>query len=118
MAKRKATVTTCDNLFRVYIKARDKSCQRCHTTMGKLETAHFYSRAYRNIRFEPDNACLLCFKCHYLFAHREPLEFAEFWKKRLGEERMNLLTLKKNTYKKMDYGMEKAILKKLIEELK
>lgn len=114
----KSLIRTCDNLFREYIKLRDKCCQRCHVSVGKLETAHFYSRSYKQVRFDPDNACLLCFKCHFLFAHMQPLEFVDFWIKRIGDKSMENLSKKRNEYRKMDYEYEKGVLQERIKCLK
>jgi len=82
-------LTPLDRLFARYIKLRDKVCQRCGGT-GGLQTSHFWGRAKKSVRWDEENACLLCMGCHmYLTAH--PYEHTEFFKKRIGERAFDLL---------------------------
>ena len=68
---------------------RDKFCQRCGKA-GRLQTAHFHSRAKQSVREDPDNAIELCFGCHqYLSSH--PVEYVAFMLKHLGQERYDML---------------------------
>ena len=105
-SKQSTIIRACDKVFREIIRKRDNmTCQRCGRNYGKLEVSHFYSRALHNLRWDLDNVCMLCFKCHYLFGHQQPLEFAEFWEKRIGKEAMDRLRVKKNTIARPDYKL-------------
>lgn len=115
---KKPSVKKLDDLFRKYIRLRDNmTCQRCAKQKGKLEVAHFYSRAIKSTRWEPDNVQLLCFSCHYLFAHQNPLEFAEYWSKMLGPERMSALRILRSLTKPVDRSLIELWLKSEIKQL-
>lgn len=82
-----------DDLFRKIIRLRDKVCQ----VTGKKENvqvAHFYTRGNLRMRWDLDNACLLNAGKHIWWAHTNPEQFKEFWIKRLGERRFDILNLK------------------------
>ncbi len=97
-----------DLLFSKCIHLRDKYCQRCGGTSG-LQTAHFHGRARKSVRWDEENACLLCFGCHQYF-HSHPLEFVEFFKKRLGE-RFDLLNGRARIPNKPDKALIEMYLK-------
>ena len=86
----KIRVDPLDKLFSQYIKLRDKVCQRCGCYSENLQTAHFFGRSRKSVRYDEDNACLLCFGDHMYFTAR-PLEFVEWFKKRLGEREFEML---------------------------
>ena len=85
------------------IRQRDDwTCQRCHT--GYLEksqglhSAHMFSRGKLSTRFDPANACALCYGCHrYLDGH--PDLKREFFRLRLGDEEFAALELRSNRRK-------------------
>lgn len=118
LVERRPSIKTLDDLFREYIRKRDQKCVRCGRDFGKLEVAHFYSRAKKSTRWDSDNACLLCFNCHYQWAHREPAEFADWWKLRLGDK-YNALTIRAHgvIFRVGDYPAVKLHLQGLIEGL-
>lgn len=66
-----------DLLFGQLIRARG-SCQHCGGTKN-LQCAHIISRTNKNLRWNPDNALCLDLKCHLYWAHRSPLEFADWF---------------------------------------
>lgn len=84
----KIRIDPLDKIFSLYIRTRDKVCQRCG---GKAQhCAHFHGRARKSVRWDEDNACALCMGCHvYLDSH--PLDKVEFFKARLGEHEFDLL---------------------------
>ena len=90
----KIRIDPLDKIFSLYIRSRDKVCQRCG---GKAQhCAHFHGRARKSVRWDEDNACALCFGCHqYLDSH--PLEKVEFFKSRLTEERFDMLNSRART---------------------
>jgi len=48
----------------------------------------------------------------------QPLEFVDFWIKRIGDKSMENLSKKRNEYRKMDYEYEKGVLQERIKCLK
>jgi 5-methylcytosine-specific restriction endonuclease McrA len=95
-AKRKAKLHDADKLFSTYIRTRDDwACVRCGSPVMP-QCAHLHSRAYRAIRWNPDNATTLCKGCHVLFTHR-PIEWADWceerWPGRLATLRVQALAV-------------------------
>ncbi len=111
----KIKITSLDKLFSSYIKARDKYCQRCGGSSG-LQTSHFHGRAKRSVRWDTDNARLLCFGCHQYF-HSQPAEHTEWFKQYLGEEAYDLLKARANTPQKVDIEAVTLYIKAELGEL-
>lgn len=92
-----------DDLTRDIVRERDKfKCRRCGREKKhgwKLEVAHFYSRAIKSTRWDLDNVFLLCFCCHYGWAHRDPRAFSEWVKEQLGEETFEMLKIRSTGHK-------------------
>jgi len=103
-----------DILFAQYIKLRDKVCQRCGGTSG-LQTAHFYGRARKSVRFDGCNSTLLCFGCHQFF-HSRPAEFVEWYRQRLGDK-YDLLQARMRDTTKIDRQAIELYLKAEIKKL-
>lgn len=91
-----------DKLISNIVKSQGK-CQKCNqkSPLVQLQTAHIFSRSNLSVRWDLDNVLCLCAKCHF-WAHKNPLEFAEFVKKLLGEEKYNNLISKAHKTKKWD----------------
>ena len=83
-----------DKICSEIVRGRGK-CQRCGKR-NNLQTAHIFGRTYNNTRFDLDNLLCLCPDCHINFAHKQPILFAEFVKRILGEEKYELLKEKHN----------------------
>lgn len=77
-----------DKLVSEIVRSRGR-CQRCGK--GNVQCCHIFGRTYLNTRWSLDNLLALCPDCHINFAHKQPILFAEFVKKLLGEEKYNLL---------------------------
>lgn len=114
-------ISPLDKLFSQYIRTRDGwQCQRCFKkyvppTSG-LHNSHFWGRAKKSVRFDPENCCALCCGCHqHLGAN--PLEHTEWYKKRLGEKRFNALMIKANKPSTPDYEMIRIWVKAKLNEL-
>jgi hypothetical protein len=115
-----------DKYFSDYIRERDDwSCRRCKKEFEKpnrgLHCSHFFSRAKKSVRFDPENAIALCFSCHNYFGGN-PADHVSFFKNILGNDRYRLLEIRASIPKKVDeseialgYKME---LKKMKEERK
>lgn len=115
----KIRIDKTDMIFSKFIRLRAGGiCEYC----GKLkilQCSHFHGRRKRSTRYDPDNACALCFSCHQHLGEN-PYEHTEFFKKRLGSERFELLNIRANMIVKVDKERAKAELKekiKLIEHL-
>ncbi len=96
--------TAADAKWSLAIRERDGyQCQRCEKFYPKkhrgLHAAHIFSRAIKRTRTDMDNGVTLCYGCHALF-HREPLEFHEFVKEWMGEDRYEALSNKARRIKK------------------
>ena len=119
----KIKVDPFDVMFSEFIRRRAFSfaggCEYCGKQVKKwkdLQCSHFIGRRKRATRYDPDNACGVCFSCHtYLGEH--PYEHTDFFKKRLGTDRLERLVIKGNTVTKMDRDEVEQNLRKLIEEL-
>lgn len=92
-------VTPADKWFSMCVRERsDWKCEKCGTqytppTAG-LQCAHIYGRANKAVRLDPLNAFALCAHCHMYFT-ANPLEFADFVKKKLGDN-YDILNEKRN----------------------
>jgi hypothetical protein len=78
-----------DTLFSELIRSKGK-CERC----GKKETlatAHIFSRRNFSTRWDKNNALCLCFACHFHFAHKEVMLFADWVRERMGDKEYKLL---------------------------
>lgn len=93
---RKKLIRECDELFRQIIYRRDNyTCQRCGSTIKRINCCHFYSRAIKALRWESRNACVLCVGCHF-WAHQHPAEFMEWYRQHIGACTFSILQTSKN----------------------
>ena len=114
-----------DAKFSDYIRLRDEGiCQRCKSqnevkSQG-YHCSHFWGRGNKGTRFDPENAVGLCFKCHQVFGSN-PWEHAEFFIKRLGQEKFDALGRRARTPTKVDESLIvmwcEAEIKKLKEKV-
>lgn len=100
----------CDELFSKKIRARG-FCEKCGRQTN-LQCAHVYPRTNMALRFEPLNALCMCYNCHLSWAHKNPLEFTEWF---LGKfpERANYLRTARLEIKKMSIGDYQVLLEEL-----
>ena len=82
-----------DITFSEFIKKRDVYCQKCGKSDGKLECSHIFSRRHQGLRYDEDNAKLLCFGCHRWW-HENPPEAIEWLKSIIGEDAYNKLRIR------------------------
>ena len=118
----KIKIDQADRYFSLYIRNRDKwTCQRCKKKYEEgsqgLHCSHFWGRSNESTRFDPDNACSICFGCHNYF-HANPEDHRNFVLKRLGEKRFIILEIKRNTYCKKDRKLQKIVWKTMLEKMK
>lgn len=106
----KIQISRLDRKFSLYIRTRANwTCERCGgrytPPTNALHCSHFWGRARKKVRFDPDNAFAHCYGCHaYLGAH--PEEFRRWAMSKLGIDRYNALMLRANTLSsKPDYDL-------------
>lgn len=117
----KIKLDAADKVFSQYIRTRDNwQCQRCKKTYipptTALHCSHFQGRGKEATRFDPDNCCALCMGCHQYFT-AYPAEHYLWQVKRLGQNKVNALIVRSNTYKKKDRKMELIRAKELLKSL-
>lgn len=81
------------------VKDRDGwVCQKdgCGRTTN-LNSHHAYGKgAHPSVRYDVDNGVTLCAGHHLFWAHKEGLEFSEWFRKRLGKKRYEALRRRAN----------------------
>lgn len=105
----------CDKLWAACIKGRDKRCMRCGVDRG-LQAAHIFSRSQKSTRWDMRNGITLCYGCHIFWAHKNPVEFVEYIKTRLGSE-YEPLRLKAKEISLSISGEQLLEVKKELEEI-
>ena len=114
LAGQKPSKKELDDLCREIVFMRDKNtCQICGKTTGKLDWVHFITRGNSAVRHDLDNSCVGCSGCHTMrndSAHKDPLSFSVWVKKRLGEVRYNALRLRAVGVKQIDRWAVKLYL--------
>lgn len=99
-------ISKADKYFSLLVRLKaDWTCERCRTTYEPPTTAlhcsHFHGRSKKSVRFDFENAISACYGCHrYLGSN--PVEHHNFFLKRLGKKRFELLNLRANTPAKVD----------------
>jgi 5-methylcytosine-specific restriction endonuclease McrA len=106
-------------LLHQLVVVRDKKCLRCDATKA-LQASHIKSKgAYPQMKWNPRNVKALCYRCHFYFWHKEPID-AYKWYKKLNPTNLRYLekkSLENNGLKKhLDYEYNKRILEKEIKK--
>ena len=119
MCEVKIKLDPLDILFSQYIRTKAGwKCERClrrfKPPTASLQCSHFHGRRKKSTRWDPENCAALCFTCHRIFTE-QPLVHVLWFKKRLGENRFNALTIRSNT---MGMPDKKLIKIWIVEELK
>lgn len=119
----KIKIDKLDILFSEFIRKRAVidmgGCEYCGKPVKdykSLQCSHFVGRRKRATRYDPDNACGLCFSCH-LHLGEHPFEHTEFFEKRLGSEEFDQLIIRGNTPTKIDRDEIEADLKEKLKLL-
>ena len=108
----KIKINPLDSLFSKFIRLRAGACEYCGKET-RLECSHFHGRRKQTVRYDPDNACGLCFSCHQ-YLGENPYVHTEFFKKRLGSERFEQLNIRANMTIK-EYPIDKEKIKQDLE---
>ncbi len=100
-------------VFNTYIRTRDlkKPCISCDKPLiGKFDAGHFFSvGAYPNIRFNIDNVHGQCVECNQ-HKHGNINEYVIRLPYRIGQERYDLLFLRRNESGKLTISEIQALL--------
>ena len=89
---KKAIENELDRVCSLYARNRDKFCQKCGKSYGRISAHHaFGKKAHSSLRYDVMNLVGLCFYCHMEWAHRDSAGFTEWFKKHIGEEQYNRL---------------------------
>jgi len=86
-----------DTLFSKLIKERDQRCSFCGKQETKLENSHYWGRANKSTRFDPENCDLLCFYCHLTHEGSKQGFYREWKLKQLGTKKYNALERRART---------------------
>lgn len=62
--ERKRLIKACCDTANAIVRLRDKVCQRCGRSVGKLDVAHVIEKQHLRTRFDLLNLIYLCFNCH------------------------------------------------------
>jgi len=108
-----------DKLFSRYIRLKaEGKCEYCGKFVGynRLQCSHFIGRRKRSTRYDPENACALDFSCHTFF-QEHPYIHTEFFKKRLGSERFELLNARAEVISKVSKESKEKMKQDLREKI-
>src|SRR3990172_6983358 len=90
------------SIFNRLIRERDKVCQvgaRFGGCGGVLQCSHIHSvGAYKNLQFHPTNAVGMCWRHHFFFWHKNPVDAFQWVREYLGDERWKDLEVLRRTY--------------------
>ncbi len=114
-----------DTLFTKYMRLKyNYECVKCSRVYPpdncrNLGVSHYFTRGKESTRFDEDNCDLLCtLPCHRKWGHGDERgDYIKYMIKKLGQEGLDLLELRSNTYKKRDDVMDKIILDQMLKEL-
>jgi len=116
-----------DQIFGKYIRLRDGKCMRCGKWAEEnqdgdrivgIECSHFYGRAKKSVRFDPENCDALCTGCHQYWGSTDTEAYRTFKIKQLGEEGFEKLTIRANMPVRDDRKLAYIVAKKLYEQEK
>ena len=72
-----------DILWSRRIRERDHICRKCKKAPAS-QAAHIFGRGNLTTRWDPCNGLGMCYYCHIIWAHREPVEFTLWVKDEIG----------------------------------
>lgn len=84
------TLTRADSTFSLFIRKRDKKCQKCFRWTD-LDNSHYWRRDMYRTRFDPENCIALCRSCHNAWEVHQNPEYKAFMIRRLGQARYDAL---------------------------
>ena len=126
----KTLIKELDKWFSLYIRLRDSKpfgfkyfkCPTCGRVLPfeQADCSHYYGRMHMNTRYDEDNTCAECSYCNR-FDSSHLIALGDYLKRKLGEQRYQLLRVKANIHKKWEcWELEQLIkyYKARIEQIK
>lgn len=111
-----------DTVFSKLIRLRARfNCESCGRYFPKghgLQCAHIFSRRHQSTRYDPDNACALCFTCHQHYGENPTLFYVWVVQKLLGETRYEMLRERHNRIVKRTKADAEALYAHLKDQFK
>jgi 5-methylcytosine-specific restriction endonuclease McrA len=98
MQKKDYYIKEADNLFGQIIRSFGK-CQRCGSSDGTLQCAHFIGRSCIILRWDANNCLCLCHRCHNEWAHKFPKQFKEWFASEFPERYSYVMEKKNDIWK-------------------
>ena len=90
-------------------KIRKDFCEKCLRENKQFHSAHIVPRTVWATRWDIKNGVNLCYRCHFHWAHKDPMAFIE-WVKESKPITYEYLELKRHSQQKNDYFLIKAYL--------
>lgn len=114
-----------DKWFSKYIRLRDRECRRCHSLVQfndkgdpvTHQNSHFQGRGKEATRFDPENCDTLCGGCHQYFT-ANPGEHYMWQVATKGQNTVDSIVVRSNSYKKKDRKLEAMIWKQAYTDFK
>ena len=118
-------IDAADQWFSKYIRLRDGQCMRCGSPVEfnaagdpiSHQMSHFQGRRKEATRFDPENGDTLCGACHMYFT-ANPYEHVQWQIAKKGENTVNSIIVRSNSYVKKDRKMQALIWKQAYNDLK
>lgn len=104
-----------DKEWSLYVRNRDKVCQKCGSTSKTLAAHHAFGRRHLATRWDVFNGISLCFACHINWAHRDPSGFSEWFREHIGDDQFNRLSEAHTSVVKLSTQEMETILDVLTE---
>ena len=111
----KIKISNLDRLFSLIVRHEaNGTCERC-LRKRRLECSHFHGRRKKSTRWHFWNVASLCRYCHQFFTEN-PEAHRQFFFKRLGQEKYDVLNLLANTGRRPDEFLLEIAFKRMAEE--
>lgn len=99
-----------DKLFSDYIRHRDEwTCRRCKVyyqpPTAAIQNSHYFGRAGKSTRWDPENCDALCTKCHFVWGSEDREGYRDFKVKQLGQKRFDALYRRAKIPTKVDESL-------------
>ena len=104
-----------DRLFSsVVLTAANRVCNMCGKTDGKKDCSHIIPRQVLATRWNTDNALCLCFRCHQIVWHKDPVNAVRWLEKKVGKTYLDNLIAES----KKDFQLDSTTIKEIETQLK
>ena len=107
----------CLRLWKKLVKARaGNKCEHCGGTKV-IQANHVIPSTNWSLRFDERNGVALCYRCHFHWWHKNPIEAIQWFIEHRGRFEYDYLLLRKHSTAKNDYGLLEIYLEQKIKEL-